>query len=141
MVSLRRLRTPRAAAILVAVCAIVHLAAAQWEAWRSDAAASESNAARWIKKYEPLRAWLSDDQLARFQVVQNAERDSLHRDARLYLARFAVAPKRLAFDADSPLLIVDSDDPARELPPDGFALLKDFGDGLRLYRVAAERKR
>jgi len=134
-----RAHLPQIAVVLICGCTLVHLAVLDCGFWYRDATQERNGAERWIAKYEPLRDWLPADEAAQFTIDQShADRQRLHPDARLYLARYAVSPKRLSAEATSRWVVVDSDCP--DIEPAGavsgrWPLIVDLRNGVRLYRI------
>jgi hypothetical protein len=135
----QRIRSPQCAVVLTCGCALAYLAALNCEIWRPDAAQVQMNAQRWVARYEPLRSLLPADEISRFQIDKKYTDENLqHPDARLYLARCAVVPRRLAYEAKSRWIVVDSDRPDIEpaLAKAGrWTLVADLHNGVRLYRI------
>ena len=129
---------PRAGVGLICGCSLAALFLFQYNRWRDLAQQPSNVEERFVAKYEPLRRYLPADEVIRF-VVDEAHSDlaALHRDARLYLAQYAVSPRRLARDASSHWMVVDSDraDAAPEMAASAhWSLAADLGNGVRLYR-------
>ncbi len=51
-----------------------------------------------------------------------------------YLTQYALAPRLLVEDASRPWLLVNGRPDQRPLLPDGASLVRDLGNGVRLYR-------
>jgi hypothetical protein len=133
--TLGQLRSPQTAIAIACVISLIFSVAMQCEAWRPDASMERENAQRWVSRYEPLRAWLPDGPPTRFQIDERANLDLQPPGARMFLARYAVAPKRITERVDSTLFVVDSDDPTpSNIMPDDGKLIKDFSNGVRLYQ-------
>jgi hypothetical protein len=132
-------RSPRAAVALICGCSLVALFLFQRNLWRDSAGQSSSVEEQFVAKYEPLRALIPTDEAAQFVVDEGrADLTALHRDARLYLAQYALSPRRLGRDVGSRWVVVDSD--SADTPP-GIAtsaywsLIADLHNGVRLYRA------
>ena len=98
---------------------------------------------RFVARYEPLRPLLPKEEVTGFVLDErHAETKRLHPGARLFLAQYAVSPRRLTQDAASRWVVVDSDRPA--VVPDVAAkghwtLLADLRNGVRLVPHGPER--
>ncbi len=131
-------RSPRAAVALICGCSLVALFLFQRDLWRDWTQQSPSVEEQFVAKYEPLRPLMPADEVAQFVVDEgHADLTALHRDARLYLAQYAVSPRRLARGNGSRWIVVDSD--RADTPPEiaasaHWSLIADLRNGVRLYR-------
>jgi hypothetical protein len=127
---------------MVCGCAVVSLYLFQRDVWHDCLTRDQYAPARFVARYEPLRPLLPRGEVTGFVLDEShAETKRLHPGARLFLAQYAVSPRRLTQDAASRWVVVDSDRP--ELVPDiaakgHWTLLADLRNGVRLYR--RERK-
>ena len=132
-------RSPRAVIMLVCGCTLVSLFLFQRNIWRDYATQGQSAEEQFVAKYVRLRPLMPTDEVARFVVDEgHADLNRLHRDARMYLAQYAVSPRRLARDVASRWVVVDSDDPdsAPEIATSAhWTLLADLHNGVHLYRT------
>lgn len=134
-------RSPIVAIALIAGCAVVSLYLFQRDAWRDCATHDQYSPEQFVTRYEPLQPWLPKGEVAGFVFDQPHSTQRLHPGARLLLAQYAVSPRRLAENARSPWVVVDSDSP--DVVPDiatsaRWTLVADLRNGVRLYRT--ERK-
>jgi hypothetical protein len=135
----RRRRSPGAAITLVCGCALVSLYLFQRDAWRDCATHDQYSPERFVARYEPLLPLLPREEVTGFVLDErHLETKRLHPGARLFLAQYAVSPRRLTQDAASHWVVVDSDSP--EVVPDvatkaHWTLLADLRNGVRLYRT------
>jgi hypothetical protein len=131
-------RSPRIVITLICACSLVGLFLFQANLWHDWARESPSIEERYVARYEPLRGLMPSDEVSQFLVDEaHADLALLHRDARLYLAQYAVSPKRLGRDLRSRWIVVDSD--RGDVPPGiatsaHWSLVADLGNGVRLYR-------
>ena len=135
----RRRRSPGAAIVLVCGCAALSLYLFQRDAWRDCLAHDQYSPEQFVARYEPLRPMLPKEEVTGFVLDEcHTETTRLHPGARLFLAQYAVSPRRLTQDAASRWVVVDSDSPA--IVPDiaakaHWTLLADLRNGVRLYRT------
>ena len=131
-------RSPQTVITLICGCTLVGLFLFQRDRWRDCAEQEQSVEEQFVAKYEPLRPLMPTDEVAQFVVDEgHADLKALHRDARLYLAQYAVSPRRLARGIASRWIVVDSDSP--DTPPEiatsaHWSLIADLRNGVRLYR-------
>ena len=132
-------RSPGAAIAAVCGCALVSLYLFQRDAWRDCATHDQYSPERFVTRYEALFPLLPRDEVTGFVLDgRHLETRRLHPGARLFLAQYAVSPRRLMQEGASRWVVVDSDHP--ELVPDVAAkshwvLLADLRNGVRLYRT------
>lgn len=135
----RSRRSPRVAVFLICVCTLTALCLFQYQRWRRVAACGQTVPEQFAARYAPLGPLLPAAEITRFVVDEpHADLDLLHRDARLFLAQYAVSPKRLTVSGDKPSrwIVVDSDRPdvMPEMAAAGsWTLIADLHNGVRLY--------
>ena len=109
------------------------------DVWRDGATHDPYSPERFVARYEPLRPLLPREEVTAFVLDErHLETKRLHPGARLFLAQYAVAPRRLMQNAASRWVVVDSDRP--EVLPEvatkaHWTLLADLRNGVRLYRT------
>jgi hypothetical protein len=132
--------SPRAAIAVICGCTLVSLYLFERDTWRA-AAQVRSVPEQFLARYEPLGPLLPPDEAARFLVdLDHADVARMHPSARLYIAQYAVSPRRLWDKAVSHWVVVDSDR-AEALPEIAasahWRLVADLHNGVRLYRTDA----
>jgi hypothetical protein len=135
-------RSPRVAIVLVCGCALMSLCWFHRNVWRAYAMRGEDNLAEeLVARYEPLRPLLPTAEMIGFVVDErHADTERMCPGGRLYLAQYALSPRRLAFSAALRWVIVDSDCPTivPEIAASGhWTLQADLHNGARLYRTDA----
>jgi hypothetical protein len=139
----RRRRSPGVAISLVCGCALVSLYLFQRDVWRDCATHDRYSPERFVARYEALRPLLPREEVAGFVLDEgHLETKRLHPGARLFLAQYAVSPRRLTRDAGLRWVVVDSDSP--EVAPDmatkaHWTLQADLHNGVRLYRTDVKK--
>jgi hypothetical protein len=132
-------RSPGVAIAAVCGCALVSLYLFQRAAWRDCATHDQYSPERFVARYEALAPLLPREAVTGFVLDEShVDTKRLHPGARLFLAQYAVSPRRLTQEAAARWVVVDSDHP--ELVPDVAAkshwiLLADLRNGVRLYRT------
>jgi hypothetical protein len=141
MWSVRR-RSPKAAIVLIGGCAVLSLYLFERNAWLELQCGThdQDSPEQFVARFEPLVPLLPKDEPADYLLDRrHSYPERLHLDARLPLARYAVAPRRLTANTGARLVVVDSDRP--DVVPQAVAaahwtLLADLHNGIRLYRTA-----
>ena len=135
-------RRPRMAMALICGCALVSLYLFQHKAWHAYATEPCSVPEQFVARYEPLRPLVPATAVTGFLADQrHIDAAIMHPKGRLYLAQYALAPRRLADCTASRLVIVESDCP--EIAPEiatsaHWTLLADLRNGVRLYRTGVK---
>jgi hypothetical protein len=132
-----RRRSPQAAIALIGGCAVLSLYLFERNAWLECGTHDQYSPEQFVTRFEPLLPLLPQDEPADYLLdQQHSDIERLHPGARLLLARYAVAPRRLTENAGSRWIVVDSDRP--DVAPEaaaGWTLLADLRNGVRLYRT------
>ena len=134
-------RSPRVAITLICGCALISLFVFQYSTWRKHAREGSLVSEQFVGRYEPLGEFLPVDSEVGFVIDESHAREELiHPHARLAIAQYALSPRRVASNAVSHWVIVDSDCP--EAVPDvavsrRWKQVADLRNGVRLYRTDA----
>jgi hypothetical protein len=132
-------RGPGWAIALICGAALVTLSGFQYVAWYDFFTAPHTPTVQYVARYEGLRNLLPDQPVTGFFADErHLDAEFIHPGARLYLARFTLAPRRLSLGVKSRWVIVDSDHP--EIAPEiatssHWILATDLHNGVRLYRT------
>lgn len=122
-----------AAALLPALAVLVQLAqSSDWYRPREDAISA------FERRYAALRDALHDVVVVGY-LAPGAPADAAARTAHLYMTRYTLAPVQVLDDADQALLVADSL-PDRSRVPPGFAVRRDFGNGVQLLERSERRQ-
>jgi hypothetical protein len=134
-----RRRWPRMAMILVCGCAFGSLCVLQYKSWPTCAPPGRSDGEQTAARYEPLAALLPTAGVTRFVVDErHVAPGGLPPTGRLFMAQYAVSPRRLANDVESRWAVVDSDCPTSVSPiaaAGHWTLCADLHNGVKLYRT------
>jgi hypothetical protein len=132
-------RSPQIAVAMVCGTALVSLYLYQRDLWRDCATQHRTALEQIVAKYEGLRPLLPVGEAAGFVLDQQHVDPKLALfGARIGLARYAVAPRRLIETPDARWVVVESDRP--EIVPEiaasaHWTLCADLRNGIRLYRT------
>ena len=136
-------RSPRVAVAAICGCSLVSLCVFQFDVWHFCATHGRSMSEQFVDRYAPLAPLSPTEEELRFVVdKQNADPEVIHPVARIGLAQYALSPRRVARDAVSRWVIVDSDRPdiVPEIAASGhWTLVADLRNGGRLYRTDLRR--
>lgn len=135
----RRHRRPRSAIVLICGCALASLYLFQRNVWRDCTAQNISATERFVARYEPLLPLLPPDEIVGFVLDEcHVDAELMYPGARLFLAQYALSPRRLTCSPTSRWVIVDSDrlDVAPEMAASArWQLRADLHNGVRLYQT------
>jgi hypothetical protein len=132
-------RRPDVAIVLICSSALLSLYVFLHLAWQTYFTTPRCPAEQCMDRYEPLGELLPAATVTGFLADQrHLDPEAMPLDARLYLAQYALSPRRLVGGATSRWVIVDSDCP--ETTPEVAAsshwiLSADLRNGVRLYRT------
>jgi hypothetical protein len=131
-------RSPRAAIAMICGCSLVALFLFQRNLWRDCAGQEQSVQEQFVAKYEPLRPLMPTNEAAQFVIDEgHVDLQAMPRDARWFLAQYAVSPRLLGRGIASRWIVVDSDstDTLPEIASSAhWSLIADLHNGVRLYR-------
>jgi hypothetical protein len=136
-------RSPRIAIATISGCALVSLYLFQRDVWHTYAVQGGNPAERFVGRYELLRPMVPIGEVTRFIVdEEHADTAAVPPSARVGLAQYALTPRRVASDAASRWVIVDSDCPGtvpKFAAKSHWTLVADLHNGVRLYRTDVRR--